>query len=59
MIYFIAQNGDISYGIYELALDKREDIKNIPTTCSPGSSCIVIEDSSIWLLGSDGWHEIG
>ena len=59
MVYYTVQNGDVPYGIYELALDKRDDIKDIPKNCAPGSSCIVIEDSSIWMLGSDGWRQIG
>lgn len=59
MVFYITQNGDTAYGIYELVLDKRTDMKDIPKVCMPGSSCIVIEDSSIWMLGSDGWHQIG
>ena len=58
MVFYVTQNGDTNYGIYELVLDKVKDIKDIPKVCAPGSSCIVIEDSSIWLLGSDGWHPV-
>ena len=59
MIFYITQNGDTNYGVVELAVDKVTDIKNIPNSCAPGSSCVVIEDFSIWMLGSDGWHQIG
>ena len=61
MVHYISQDGDISYGITELSADKRADVENnnMPKECAPGSTCIVIEDSSIWMLGSDGWHEIG
>ena len=58
MVFYVTQHGDTAYGITELVVDKREDIKDISKNCSPGSSCMVIEDSSIWMLGSDGWHEI-
>lgn len=62
MVHFISQDGDISYGIAELIADKRKDVEGIPNKmpkdCAPGSSCVVIEDSSVWLLGSDGWQEV-
>ena len=58
MVFYITQNGDTVYGIYEFAVDKRSDIKDIPKQCAPGSSCIVIEDSSVWMLGSNGWHQV-
>ena len=31
----------------------------LPTNCSAGSTCIVIENSSVWMLGTDKeWHKI-
>ena len=58
MVHYISQGEDILYNIVKLCLDKRSDIQNMPKHCAPGSSCFVIEDSSTWMLGSDGWHEI-
>ena len=58
MVHYISQGEDILYNIIELCADKRDDVKDMPRHCAPGSSCFVIEDSSVWMLGSDGWHEI-
>lgn len=58
MVHYISQGEDILYNIVKLCLDKRSDVKNMPKHCAPGSSCFVIEDSSTWMLGSDGWHEV-
>ena len=39
--------------------DNLTDIETLPTDCGAGSTCIVIENSSVWMLGSDKeWHEI-
>ena len=44
----------------EAVADKREDMENAPKYLGPGSSCLVIEDSSVWMLGCEDheWHEI-
>ena len=44
----------------EAIADTREDMENAPTNLGPGSSCLVIEDSSVWMLGCEDleWHEI-
>lgn len=58
--YSIMQQGDTATSyLMEVAVDKREDIEELPTKWLTGSSCIVIEDSSVWMLGIDGeWHEL-
>ena len=39
--------------------DNLADIETLPTNCGASSAYIVIENSSIWMLGSDKkWHEI-
>ena len=60
-MYNIKQQGDtVQNGIIEYVADTREDIKEIPTNLGQqGSTCLVIEDSSVWILGSDKkWHEL-
>lgn len=60
-MYNIKQQGDtVQNGIIEFTADTRADINEIPTAnWVMGSTCLVIEDSSIWILGSDKkWHEL-
>jgi hypothetical protein len=57
-MYNIKQQGDtVQNGIMEFVADTRADIDKIPTKWGMGSTCLVIEDSSNWILGSDKeWH---
>ena len=59
-MYNIKQQGDtVQNGVIEFVADTRADIDEIPTNWAMGSTCLVIEDSSVWILGSDKiWHEI-
>lgn len=59
-MYGIKQQGDtVQNGIMEFVADTRADIDQIPTKWGMGSTCLVIEDSSVWILGSDKkWHEV-
>lgn len=59
-MYNIKQQGDtVENGILEYVADTREDIKKIPPMGRMGSTCLVIEDSSVWILGSDKqWHKL-
>ena len=60
-MYSIKQQGDtVQNGIMEFVADTRSDIDAIPVdNWEMGSTCLVIEDSSVWILGSDKkWHEI-
>ena len=51
-------NYDI-YNILQYCCDTREDLAKLPTGDGAGSTCIVIEDSSIHMLNSEGqWKEI-
>lgn len=43
----------------EFVADARTDIESLPTDCEVGSSCIVIEDSSVWMLNTEHvWTEL-
>lgn len=60
-MYNIKQQGDtVQNGIIEFVADTRADIDNVPTDIGQmGSTCLVIEDSSVWILDSDKkWHEL-
>lgn len=59
MNYTIIQQGDtVQTYIMEVMCDNRTDVESLPTNWSAGSSCLVIEDSSLWMLGNDKkWHE--
>ena len=58
--YRITQQGDtVQNGVIEAVVDYIADVTSLPTSWEAGSSCLVIEDSSVWMLGLDGaWHEI-
>lgn len=60
MAYRLIANGeDIQSGVVELVVDARSEIATLPTDYNPGSDAIVLEDSSVWMLGNDKeWHEI-
>lgn len=59
-MYSIIRQGDTDqYDIIEFCCDMKADISELPTNVGIGSACIVIEDSSVWMLGNDKvWHEI-
>lgn len=62
MIKITAQRGEVEAYVMELVADTLEDIANLKDqypTVAVGSTCICIEDSSVWMLGGDrSWHEI-
>lgn len=59
MVNYTAQNGDVQYNVVELVADTTADIANLPIDCAPGSTCIVIENSSVLIIDSTGvWHEL-
>lgn len=59
-MYTIIQQGDtVESYVIECMCDTREDIKTLPTSWKSGSSCIVIEDSSVWMLNNKKeWAEL-
>ena len=60
MAYSIIQQGDtVDTYIMEVMVDSKADIDTLPVDWKSGSSCLVLEDSSVWMLGNDKvWHEI-
>lgn len=57
------QGNTVQYGVYEIVCDTLADRQELPSgeNCdwSPGSSCIVLENSSVWVLGTDKiWHQL-
>lgn len=69
MSYWIQKTGNNDNANYkEFRCDKRNDVTTLPTqkkigtnneTCSIGSECLCLEDSSVWILGTDKWIELG
>lgn len=60
MGYSSYQNSDNIVPYYmAFVADKITDVDNLPTNCAPGSTCTVIENSSVWMLGTDNkWHKL-
>ena len=58
-INIIRQGDTDQYKILQYCCDTREDLAKLPTRDGAGSTCIVIEDSSVHMLNSEGqWKEI-
>lgn len=59
-MYNITRQGDTDqYDLMSYMADERSDIETLPTDCGAGSTCIVIEDSSVWMLGTNKtWKEL-
>ena len=60
MAYRVIANGeDVQSGVVEIVADTLADVSTLPINYSAGSDAIVIENSSVWMLGNDKqWHEI-
>jgi hypothetical protein len=54
---YIKEGGETKKYVSEFVADKIEDIDSLPTNVSIGSSCICLENSSIYILGSAGWQK--
>ena len=59
-MYNITRQGDTDqHDLMSYMCDNRADVETVPTDCGAGSTCIVIEDSSVWMLGTDKtWKEL-
>ena len=57
MIY---KNGDNTQSaVVEIVVDTVAEVEELETKYSPGSACIVLENSSVYMLGTDKtWHEL-
>ena len=61
MYNVIKSSDNITPYIMEYVVSTRADIDTLPIkpTCAAGSTCICLEDSSVWMLGDDSiWHEL-
>ena len=60
MYKVIANGEDVQQSVVEIVADTLADVITLPTKIfSPGSDCIVLEDSSVWMLGNDRvWHQL-
>ena len=58
-ILYVNDNDYPGYHV-EYIVDTRADMANVPTDkAAPGSSCLVTEDSSVWVLNTQRrWVEI-
>lgn len=60
MINVTSTSGHVTYGLKEFIVDTRSEIDSLPIDSVPGSSCLVLEDFSIWLMNSNNqWIELG
>ena len=54
-------SGNTTVYVMEFVVDTLDDIASLPThpMCAPGSSCLVLENSSVWILGINNvWKQI-
>ena len=60
MVYINKQGGTTQYGVIEYVADTASDLATIDIkNWLMGSTCIVIDTSSVYMLGSDSqWHEL-
>lgn len=60
MAYKITVNGNnIQSSVVEIIADTVADVADLPTDVGVGSDCIVLENSSVYMLGNDlVWHEL-
>ena len=60
MAYKVTKNADTTQSsVVEIVADTLEDLNEVPTTYGVGSDCIVLENSSVWMLGNDQtWHQL-
>ena len=59
MYSLYANDDNISYGIQKFILDTEEDIEFLPISAKPGSSALVIDTSSFYILNhSKKWVEL-
>lgn len=52
MIGIISQNGDTQYNVMEYVVDTANDIWDLPTDIAMGSSALVLENGSLYMLNS-------
>lgn len=60
MAYKVISNGNrVQSSVVEIVADTVADVAELPITVGVGSDCIVLENSSVFMLGNDlTWHEL-
>ena len=60
MAYKIIRNGDNTQSsVVEIVVDTLAELDDVPTDFGVGSDMIVLENSSVFMLGNDKeWHEL-
>lgn len=59
MVYITKNNDKTASYVMEYVADEEADVSNLPTDCAPGSSCIVIESSNVYMLNNKGeWKSL-
>jgi hypothetical protein len=60
MGYKVVRNADANQpDVVEIVCDTIAEVADLPTTFGIGSDCIVLEDSLVYMLGTDKvWHEL-
>ncbi len=53
MFNIMKQNDRVSTYVTEYVADKESDIADLPTNVYPGSVCIVVESSNVYMLNND------
>lgn len=56
----VIRNADTTQSsVVEIVADTLQDLEELSTDYGIGSDCIVLENSSVWMLGNDKqWHEL-
>lgn len=55
----ISNGNSIQSSVVEVVVDTLQDLEELSTNFGVGSDCIVLEDSSVWMLGNDKtWHQL-
>lgn len=59
-MYKIIKNGDnTSSSVVQLIADQTSDVDLLPKNVGAGSTCVVIESSSVYMMGNDKeWHKL-
>ena len=54
MIKLISQSGQKTYGVNEYVVDDREEINEIPRSCSMGTTVLVINEKTVYIKNGAG-----
>lgn len=59
MFNIVKQSDHATAYVTEFVADTEADVANLPTTVAPGSTCIVIDTSNVYMLNNKKeWKQI-